>query len=254
MTKDEWDALVAGDVIVDRGSDSLCMVVGWQGRHRSTVAPVYVVVEPNRDLEAVIELPSDARLLAFDLVRRMSVEIPEGGSIDEAVWALALQFTRIRYSHAWLLKQSGLTHAQIAEAYGFTAARAQQMVAKIEGRLCRKFGIETLPKLPPELTPEEERDRVIAQVMRAAGYTKPVPAYWKNLVRRTRRNHLACADNLYCGGDETFVRASGDCICDFCKMEYRDHSFCKNSAIESHSPLRPDYVLHVLCDGRHVKL
>jgi hypothetical protein len=48
-----------------------------------------------------------------------------------------------------------------------------------------------------------------------------------------------------------FIRASGDCSCS-CGKLYYDHPYCAASyAGDEHDGV---YVLHVLCDGTHVKL
>lgn len=43
---------------------------------------------------------------------------------------------------------------------------------------------------------------------------------------------------------DDFFRASGECKCDHCGLEFRDHP----------NPYQTCPTLHVLCDGRRVKL
>lgn len=58
-----------------------------------------------------------------------------------------------------------------------------------------------------------------------------------------------------CDGNLTFVRAFGDAACDSCGKEYWRHPYCGNSRVGyPYEFARPEYVLHVLCDGLHVKL
>jgi len=60
-----------------------------------------------------------------------------------------------------------------------------------------------------------------------------------------------------CGGETTFRRADGRCICETCGREYWEHPHCANSALpESMQPssVFRCYSLNVLCDGSHVKL
>ena len=49
------------------------------------------------------------------------------------------------------------------------------------------------------------------------------------------------------------VRASGDVECEQCANPYRDHSYCAGSELRD-TGFYPQYFLHVLCDGTHVKL
>jgi hypothetical protein len=51
-------------------------------------------------------------------------------------------------------------------------------------------------------------------------------------------------------GDADFTRASGDCRCEKCGRVYYAHPYCSRSW----SSWAETYTLHVLCDGRHVKL
>lgn len=60
-----------------------------------------------------------------------------------------------------------------------------------------------------------------------------------------------------CEGEQVdFTRASGDCVCATCGKLYYDHPRCKNSSLPEQlsSSTFPEYLLRVLCDGRHVKL
>ena len=68
-------------------------------------------------------------------------------------------------------------------------------------------------------------------------------------------NFLACVGVL-CTGEADFQRANGDCVCPTCKRSYYDHPYCQNSELaeQLRSSSFPEYILHVLCDGRHVKL
>ncbi len=49
-----------------------------------------------------------------------------------------------------------------------------------------------------------------------------------------------------------FYRASGDVICQVCKLEYWKHPYCSNS--RTSEDLGGNYFLHILCNGEHVKL
>lgn len=49
--------------------------------------------------------------------------------------------------------------------------------------------------------------------------------------------------------DRDFLRAAGDVLCS-CGKPYRSHPFCAPSWCD----WAEHYALHVLCDGRHVKL
>jgi hypothetical protein len=55
-----------------------------------------------------------------------------------------------------------------------------------------------------------------------------------------------------CDGNETFIRASGKCVCE-CGKFYWQHPYCSNSKFIDDLG-RDDYYLHILCDGTHVKL
>jgi hypothetical protein len=60
-----------------------------------------------------------------------------------------------------------------------------------------------------------------------------------------------------CGGETTFRRADGRCVCETCRKEYRQHPHCANSALPKSmqsSSVNVEYSLNVLCDGSHVKL
>jgi hypothetical protein len=48
---------------------------------------------------------------------------------------------------------------------------------------------------------------------------------------------------------EDFMRADGNCLCS-CDSEYWRHPYCARS----YSEWAQVYTLHVLCNGRHVKL
>lgn len=69
-----------------------------------------------------------------------------------------------------------------------------------------------------------------------------------------RVRELTCRDG--CDGVETFIRSSGDCECATCRKPYRDHPSCAQSELPEHmsSSGYREFILHVLCDGRHVKL
>jgi hypothetical protein len=59
-----------------------------------------------------------------------------------------------------------------------------------------------------------------------------------------------------CGGAD-FFRADGRCMCNLCGHVYSSHPYCVNSKLPDSmqsSELHPDYALHVLCNGNHVKL
>lgn len=52
------------------------------------------------------------------------------------------------------------------------------------------------------------------------------------------------------------VRIDGRYICPVCELPPRKHPYCKGSPLPESmcSSSFPEYFLHVLCDGRHVKL
>lgn len=62
---------------------------------------------------------------------------------------------------------------------------------------------------------------------------------------------VVCLD----GCDMDFIR-TGDLDCEACGKPYRKHPYCKQSELPESmtSSIRPEYYIHVLCDGRHVKL
>jgi hypothetical protein len=70
------------------------------------------------------------------------------------------------------------------------------------------------------------------------------------LASTVRRHGVACDHPNDCRGDVDFIRASGDVACRICGRAYRDHPFCA----QSYSSFAEQLVLHVLCDGLHVKL
>ncbi len=60
-----------------------------------------------------------------------------------------------------------------------------------------------------------------------------------------------------CEGEEKFFRADGGCLCPSCSRPYRVHPYCANSALPEStqcSSISKEYILHVLCNGDHVKL
>jgi hypothetical protein len=59
-----------------------------------------------------------------------------------------------------------------------------------------------------------------------------------------------------CDGVETFIRAGGDCVCARCGKDYYHHPSCAQSELPEHmsSSGYREFILHVLCDGTHVKL
>jgi hypothetical protein len=73
-------------------------------------------------------------------------------------------------------------------------------------------------------------------------------------VRLWRRRVLAC-DKAPCDGGTTFYRCDGGMRCTTCGLRYYDHPFCKNSAHPStlSDSSFPEYALHVLCNGDHIK-
>jgi hypothetical protein len=74
--------------------------------------------------------------------------------------------------------------------------------------------------------------------------------------KRVPRAGIACADKEAgtCGSRE-FVR-TGNVTCT-CGKEYREHPYCFHSELPDHlqsSSVNREFLLHVTCDGRHVKL
>lgn len=63
-------------------------------------------------------------------------------------------------------------------------------------------------------------------------------------------------EGVECGGEISFIRAAGDVLCLVCKKEYWRHPCCANSRMPPQYEFagRPEYILHVICDGLHVKL
>jgi hypothetical protein len=64
-------------------------------------------------------------------------------------------------------------------------------------------------------------------------------------------------EGIDCGGGLSFVRADGGCICTICGRSYWKHLQCANSSLPEvmqSSSINREYILHVLCDGAHVKL
>lgn len=66
------------------------------------------------------------------------------------------------------------------------------------------------------------------------------------------REHAAGRRGLTCDAacEAEDFRADGRCVCEGCGLEYSEHPYCEGS----YSTWAEVYVLHVVCDGRHVKL
>lgn len=76
-------------------------------------------------------------------------------------------------------------------------------------------------------------------------------AFWRKALESRPRIKIVCLD----GCEEDFIRA-GDLDCEKCKEPYRKHPYCRQSQLpESMRAGRwAEFYIHVLCDGRHVKL
>jgi hypothetical protein len=71
-------------------------------------------------------------------------------------------------------------------------------------------------------------------------------------VRLWRHRALAC-DGGECDGGITFYRCDGRMVCT-CGLAYYNHPYCKNSANPAQLTASfPEYALHVLCNGDHIK-
>jgi hypothetical protein len=74
-------------------------------------------------------------------------------------------------------------------------------------------------------------------------------------VRLWARAVVRC-EGIACSGAELLRRADGDCACPKCGLAYRLHPHCANSRLSDAmaASTRPEFYLHVLCNGDHVKL
>lgn len=77
----------------------------------------------------------------------------------------------------------------------------------------------------------------------------PARLWHRAVLRCQHRDEDGC-------GCEAAERTDGRCKCPKCGLEHRLHPYCANSKLgpNQSSSTFPEYFLHVLCDGRHVKL
>lgn len=153
--------------------------------------------------------------------------------------------------HQWDDEKNEDWHGYVGEAIG--ALRAAQ---------------EALNRAAPSTLPPAEEDQNAPWVCTGCSLVFPVcpdtnahdcpgcgakvcPArLWSRAVLRCEDKH-----DDKCGVVGA-TRASDDCLCGGCGLAYRLHPHCANSKLGPalSSSVQPEYFLHVLCDGRHVKL